>query len=677
MFLKNTLVDLVLGFDPRKLWIRYIAAIGILALLVVGGLVVQQDMFGNAIRNGEALVELKRLRSASLRIVYSADYFAGTGTDTSRERLANEVAAFEVGLEAATRRIGELGAGDAPLRDRLDRLDERGAELLDFAERILSGDQAQSTRTAIRALVTGPLEGSFNGVIERFKAMSSERNDTAKLGSMLLHLAAIAVLLVQGVLIFWPAQVTVTRALDRLETSNHSLRVQSDQIAEYAEQLSESAFLDPLTGLINRRRLGEALKELLDRGDLDVRRVCVMHLDLDRFKEVNDTLGHAVGDAVLMHVAKTMVAKIRPGDLAARIGGDEFVIVMEFRPPDAEERAQRFCENLIKVLSTPTRFDGVETQVGASIGYTFATPADRDPDILIGNADIALYESKRGGKGMAQPFTATMRAGADLRFALIQDLERAIDQGEFVPYFQPQVSVATGKLAGFEMYARWNHPERGQLGPEDFLETANEVGLTDAIDSRMVIDGLDLLSGLRRQGWATQWLAINSAPRSPRISDYAERLEEAVRARGLAPEDIVVELLETTLISQSDVLVADSVESLSSAGFSVFVDNFGTGYASLANLATLNVSGLKIDRSLVAGIDSERTGKVVGAMVGLGRAMDLYVVAEGVENPAQFAALRALEVDAVQGYSIASPMDRDELRTWLARYGQGPVVKAV
>ncbi len=667
--------DVALVQNPRRLWRRYLLALSLVLTLVVGGHLIQSP----ALRDGGDLAgiinESGRQRMLSQRILYLSFSYDTNRDAGTRAALEDAIDLFEASHgsilsfaaeipEAAAHYAGAHGPG----------LDQMTREYIALARASIANGIASHTLTrhlqGLSALGRHELLESLDHAVSIFEAAARDRAASSARVQDVMTALAVLVLVIEGAFIFWPAQRIVNQSLDRLDRANSAMRSKSRELEDYARKLAFTAFNDPLTGLINRKKLHDELAGLLSGGDLGQRRICVMHVDLDGFKAVNDTLGHSAGDAVLKRVAEIMQARVRKGDLVARVGGDEFVIVMELRPDDARVRAEAVAQDLIRKIADPMRVLDVEAEVGASVGYTFATPDTADAEVLISNADVALYEAKRSGKGCARPFTGSMRAGLERRQQTIRDMEDALVSGAFVPYFQPQVSVETGAVIGFELLARWVHPERGLMTPGDFLPLAEEVGIIDAIDARLSLDGLDMLTSLHADGWPELTLSLNASTRTMRFADYPDRLEEAVVARGLSARHVVIEVLETTLISDTENQAARTIAALSGRGFPVHVDDFGTGYASLAHLSKLDVHGLKIDRSLISDVAAERTEQVVAAIIGLSDAMNLQVVAEGVESPAQFAALRRLGGHAAQGFGIAPPMSALEARRWLGAYGR-------
>jgi len=449
--------------------------------------------------------------------------------------------------------------------------------------------------------------------------------------------------------------------------------------AHLMQQLRATARLaetDALTGLANRTRLMHVLDGpgALHLPAADGSMIGVMHVDLDHFKSINDTQGHAAGDAVLRHAAQVMRNVTGPKDLVARVGGDEFVIAA--RTDSEGQRLARLARDLAQRISKPISINGVQARVGASIGTAIANDLDRTADRLIGNADIALYEVKRNGRGGVLAFCEGMRAAYESSQRLLGELHDAVAKRLFEPYFQPQVSMTTGHLTGFEMLARWPHPVLGVLAPDDFLDLAAESHLLEQIDTMVRAKGLTALRALRNDGWDAPKMSFNASVNTLRDPDLIDDLLGEIRGQGLCPSDLVLEIREAQLIDSADATTRRNIGKLIEAGFRVELDEFGTGCASMSNLKTLPISGIKLDRSVISPLPDTCSESILRAMITLARDLDLTVVAGGVENASQFATLRRLGCDVAQGFGISHPLPLPELITFMEGYGSAPVALA-
>lgn len=648
-------------YDPRRLLLHYVFAVALILGLLVAGTTVHRTAMREAARDAEATSLVARQRTTSQRMLFLASEYRTGGASTDAELLSATAALFE---RFTADIAGRLSAAELP-----SGFGERATAFASAARTVATSPRgSQAGEAAMRKLreagvsqVLADLDSLavFFGQRARETRAATDRRDAVTLGIVVAILAA------EGMLVFWPAHRAAIASFDSMATTANAMQREKDELESETRRLAFSATHDPLTGLANREKLHEALTDLIGRSDVDPGQICVLHVDLDRFKELNDRLGHAMGDAALKRLAEVMQARVRRDDIVARVGGDEFVIVLLLESGTTEITVHEICERLIAQIREPMVVNGADIQLGASIGYTFASAETSDATTLVANADMALYEAKRDGKGVARPFTDRMRAEVRAREALADDIARALDAGEFVPYFQPLVETGTSRLIGIEMVARWAHPERGLILPEDFMVMADEFGLVDAIEARVFLDGLDSLAALRQRGWEIPRLSLSASTRTMRYDDYAERLTDAVHARGFLPRQIAVEVDETALVGPSRDQAAATISKLRGLGYNVYVDDFGTGYSSLTSLVSLDVNGLKIDRSLIAEIDDPGARRIVRAIVGLSHAMSLTVVADGVGTAALARDLGPLGIDVVQGGAIAPPMPAEDLLPWL------------
>ena len=430
------------------------------------------------------------------------------------------------------------------------------------------------------------------------------------------------------------------------------------------DKLKQAALTDPLTGLANRRGLSEYLENIARQAD-ESTRVAIMHVDLDKFKSVNDAVGHDAGDHVLRHCARILTEATREVDLVARVGGDEFVVICDCINSDAN--VALLADRLVSRLSAPIPFDNRTCHVGASIGVAFWSPlGDRDVKGSLTDADIALQQSKTTGRGRYHFFEDEMRNRALLSAELAQEIYDGLNRDEFQPHVQPQFDISGKRIIGFESLIRWNHPTRGLLGPADFLFAAEEASLVDNLDQRMLEKSCEIVRNLVRAGVESPKISVNMS--SPRLGDPAivDRFRRTLDAHGVKPDQIVLEILESTLLDDRSAHVVENVHRLADAGFSVELDDFGTGHAAIANLRKYPIERIKIDRSLIAGIDRDpELVMITSAITNLAKSLGLKVLAEGVETPGELEAIRQIGCTDVQGYLFARPMSVDALVDWL------------
>ncbi|HEX6498519.1 MAG TPA: bifunctional diguanylate cyclase/phosphodiesterase [Micromonosporaceae bacterium] len=427
-----------------------------------------------------------------------------------------------------------------------------------------------------------------------------------------------------------------------------------------AEQHAHAAAHDALTGLANRRRLQDYAAEVLDeRGDAGS--VALVLIDLNHFKEINDTLGHSAGDRVLIEIARRLADRAAPDDMVARLGGDEFAVLFTRLPAPA--LAVPRARNILASLDEPVVLDDMRIVVEASAGVAGA-PARGGVAELLRRADVAMYQAKREGQAIA--VYARARDTADVgRLALGGDLPRAVAKSEFVVNFQPIVDLTSGEVIAAEALARWLHPDRGSLNPQRFLDSVERSGLLPAFAEGVLDQALRAAAAWRDSGFDLP-VAVNVSPRSLLDPSYPDVVAERLAARGVSADRLVIELTESLTLSQLDV-VDHVLRALRDLGVRLALDDFGTGYSSLATLARVQVHELKIDRAFVAGMGSPTEEAVVRSTIELGRSLGLVVVAEGVESEQQRRALWELGCPAGQGHLFGRPMPAHRLVATLRR----------
>ncbi|WP_339982042.1 EAL domain-containing protein [Gymnodinialimonas ulvae] len=440
-----------------------------------------------------------------------------------------------------------------------------------------------------------------------------------------------------------------TEQVAHLESENRRLR-------SIAKAVTRDSNEDPLTGLSNRRHF-EAnvsvwIAALRNRGAA----FAILYIDLDRFKAINDTLGHEAGDGLLIAVASMLKRITSNTDLVARLGGDEFVIL---RPlGESALKISSLADEIIREMSKPFEYDGKSVSCGASVGLAIADENTRNPDEIVGDADTALYHAKSTGRGRWSFFTAEMHAQSVATRHLAAELLVACKRKEFIPYFQPLVEASTGRIAGVEVLVRWSHPTRGLVPPKDFLDVAAQMGILAEIDAILFSRLREAVAYLDTARTEISRFAINVS--AGRLSDSA--ILHDIRVSGINPKRLTVEILESVYLEQIHGATSWTIEELRELGVEVAVDDFGTGHASVQGLLQINPDVLKIDRQFVQpATESERARALIGSLIGIGKSLGLKVVAEGVENEAQARLARDLGCDILQGFYFGKPMAESEL----------------
>jgi diguanylate cyclase (GGDEF)-like protein len=429
--------------------------------------------------------------------------------------------------------------------------------------------------------------------------------------------------------------------------------------ASLASQREHEALHDALTGLPNRSSLLMRLRQACE--DLEQVPVAVMMLDLDHFKEVNDTLGHHVGDRLLVEVASRLRGALREGDFIARLGGDEFAILAYHTVSESE--ALDVAARVREAFETTFPLSGADLAAQCSLGIAMAPRDGSDEDLLLKRADVALYDAKTA-RGSVMIYDGSRDDHSVERLALVADLRRGIESGDVFPLYQPQCDASTGEVIGVEALARWRHPLSGILAPSEFLDVAEGAGMLDALTDSLLGQCLDHLSAWHSTGQMIR-LSLNVSPRTMRDVRFVDRVRAALEKAGIEPRWLTLEVTEHVMVGDAARSIRE-LERLRRLGCRIAIDDFGTGYSSIAYLKRLPVDELKIDRSFVSELgENPKDEIIVRAIVDLGHRFGLEVTAEGVETEPAWALLAAIGCDAIQGYRLARPLTAEALNAWL------------
>jgi len=424
----------------------------------------------------------------------------------------------------------------------------------------------------------------------------------------------------------------------------------------------EMARLDPLTTLPNRLLLRERLTEAAARLERTGEAFAILLIDLDRFKPVNDTLGHPIGDALLEKVADRLRSTVRPTDTVARIGGDEFVILQTGVREAADTQA--LARRVVDLIGRTYMVDGHLLTIGASVGVALAPGDGVEPDKLLKNADLALYRAKLDGRATYRFFELEMDDRMQARRRLELDMRQALARREFQLHYQPQLQLETDQIVGCEALIRWRHPERGMVPPLDFIPLAEEIGLIVPIGEWVIRQACRDAAA-----WpAPMSVAVNVSPAQFKSDRLVETVISALATSGLPAQRLEVEITEGVLLQES-AKTLQTLHRLRELGVRVSMDDFGTGYSSLSYLRSFPFDKIKIDRSFVKDISAKPDGEaIIRAIAGLGKSLGMTTIAEGVETPEQMQRIRAEGCTDVQGYLISKPVPVEDLPTFFASY---------
>jgi diguanylate cyclase (GGDEF)-like protein/PAS domain S-box-containing protein len=430
------------------------------------------------------------------------------------------------------------------------------------------------------------------------------------------------------------------------------------------EHRTHLALHDMLTGLPNRTLLAERMRLAIDESNASGRPAALLLLDLDRFKVINDTRGHQTGDMLLRQVAERISVAVGGNGFAARIGGDEFAIVLQNL--GNQDDAARACANLLNKIGDPYLIGGVEQLIGASIGVALIPDDGTSPDELLRLADLAMYEAKSSGRNCYCFFSPRMNQVAQLNAGVEADLRDALNNDQLFLEYQPIVDAVTGEYVGLEALLRWNHPSRGRLLPADFIRVANDSGLIGRIGQWVVAAACKQIADLADEGIDLPHVAVNVSPKQFQYASMCSDILESVAKHRISPGKFAIEITEELLLDHSQE-IHDQLATLRAGGVGISIDDFGTGYSSLQYLRDLPASRLKIDQTFIARIENSAADRaIISTIAHLAHALDMRVVAEGVETAAQLALLRASGCDEVQGYLLGRPLSVTELRSLFA-----------
>ncbi len=624
----------------------------------VRSLLEEADDAGEAYVETDNIAEGEKFASISDEIARGFDDLEGSGSRQERLLAASAHHVWELAYATVESAVGLSSGGDGARLDPFhDGVDEAAGLLSDqFALNVAEvGDEIAALRirerTQLYASLVVLLLGCVLGGLLSRRVYRSVTSPLHALEEAAAHLGREDL----------DHRIDV-HGNDELARVGSAFNSMADRLQESREELHHLALHDPLTGLPNRALFLEQLQHAIVRARRKGSTVSVLYLDLDGFKSVNDSLGHAAGDELLIGVADRLRRALREVDTVARLGGDEFGIVLEEELQGATLTAQR----LVKQFERPWSLSSGYASVGVSIGVA-ARDGEEELDELLRQADTAMYAAKAGGKGRWRVFSPDLGMTVLTSKTIRAELQHAVEEEEFVVHYQPVMNIGDGSISGVEALVRWNHPQRGLLPPSEFLEEAESSGHVVPIDRWVLRESCRQVRAWQTGIPGAEHLSVhvNLSARDLQHEGLADDVAEAVRGSGLAPADVILEITETTLVQDADA-VATELSKLKELRVGLALDDFGTGFSSLSHLYEFPIDIIKIDRSFVGalGIDT-RSPDLVKALVELGHTLGLTVVAEGVEQAAQLEYLRSIGCERAQGYYFAKPLNAGDLEKFL------------
>ncbi len=468
--------------------------------------------------------------------------------------------------------------------------------------------------------------------------------------------------------------VSVLRDADGQVTHHIANSIDVTEAKEAEDRIRHLAHHDTLTQLPNRVLLHGRLEQAMAAARRDTGQLAMLFIDMDRFKDINDTLGHPVGDGLLVEVGQRLRALVRDSDIVARLGGDEFVLVLTGTGQDAARAAAAVAAKVLAELGRPYTVRGHELHSTPSIGMALFPADGEDADTLMKNADAAMYHAKAAGRNNAQFFTAAMNQATQDRLALEAGLRGAIERGELFLHYQPQLDLTSQRIVGLEALVRWRHPEMGLIPPLKFIPVAEDTGQIEAIGAWVLEEALRQVALWRAAGHAGLCMAVNLSAHQLRGDGFPEQVAQALHRHGLPGSALELEITESVAM-RDPARTAALLRQLRHFGVALAIDDFGTGYSSLAYLKQLPLSCLKLDRSFVMDIENDANDAAIcTATIQMAHSLGLGVVAEGVETATQLEFLRRLGCDTVQGYFIARPLSAPDCAAFLGRHASADTI---
>ncbi|MEM8536319.1 MAG: bifunctional diguanylate cyclase/phosphodiesterase [Pseudomonadota bacterium] len=649
--------------NVERLWVHYCAA-----LFVVIGLVgVTHVLLGGFLARSLALSD--GVASTTAHVIAGKDILLeaerlATSQVTTLDRYLELVGA----LEAAQNDYYTASATwtDAPIAQTA----VVHAAMAEFSETArLFANVASVDRPAVWAELSAQFiyAGLQRETLATARALSTglaDRADRLATVQLAIIAASATVLLAEALLIFWPAHKAVRTTISKMRRQAITLQHSQKRLQETNARLDHLAKHDALTGLQNRTAMNERLAAALLSGRIEGG--ALLFVGIDNFKAVNANYGHQIGDQLLVEVGQILRSCVDEDHMIARVGGDEFSIL-------TDENVNSVLKRIENTMLDPINVDGRRILVNITIGHLILSDMTRGAADLLDDAEFAMRYAKERGGNRALAYAPKLREEAGLLQELQIELPAAIRNGEIEPWFQPQVRLDNGHLHGAEVLARWRHPSRGLLTPDVFLPAAERAGLIVDLDHAIWIAAMQMARQWRDEDLWRPKISINAAPETIADPLLIERFLLAIQRNALEADQVVIEILEDTLIDSKDDMAAINIDTLAECGIKLELDDFGTGYGMLSKLVQLPIAGIKLDRSLVSLLPDQATDSVIRAILALATELGLHVVAEGIEENAQAIQLTERGCSFGQGYGFGRPMAPDVFAEWLREHGSGGV----
>lgn len=651
-------IDCPVLAKPDRLWRHYCFALVIVLCLILAAYMLNRTVLGRGIlaadgimKNNEQIVLAQTIVTLSDALINtpSPDLIDFDKAVVRFEFIYRDIVATQIRSDILT---AHFFGDDAALNQRVHAFLNLARQFSDAPPDVRETLNLSINRLYDAGGLQADLHTAGTLVAKQIKA------DAAffKIVQTAMLAASCIVLLAEVLFIFLPAQRSVQASLRTMRRTTNQLRASQTRLKEMNSQLEHTITHDQLTGLPNRRLLTEYLaKAIANRKTQDWSLYLV---GLDDFKSVNDTIGYDHGDTLLIALSAALKSCVDYDNIVAHMGGDEFALI-------STEPTDQVIARIRASLQEPIAIKGRRIPVIASIGHLAIDDGIRKPLDILADAETALQYAKNTGGNRAQAFTQQLRDDLRMVQQLQLDLMDAIRNGEIEPWFQPQVRLADGRLHGAEVLARWRHPTRGLLTPDIFLPAAERAGLMIELDHAIWRSAMDQAKVWQVSGVWRPMISLNAAPDTIADPDLLERFLLSLGRSGLDADQVIVEVLETTLINGKDDIAAINIDSLADCGIALELDDFGTGYASLSKLTQLPLAGIKLDRSLITPLPDQAADSVVRAMLALASELGLHVVAEGVEERHQATHLSKRGCRIGQGYGFGRPMPAGEFTIWL------------